>query len=175
MTFDRPLSQVDKAALETLRTDAVCEGRQLDYKEQLPGGSDDDRREFLSDVASFANAAGGDIIFGIRERRDEQGKATGEPDTLVGITGLNLDSVRLQLENIIRDGIAPRIAGVIFHEIPRSPDPPCLLLRVPRSWIGPHMVIFKNLSRFFSRNSGGKYQLDVGEIRIGFLAAETAN
>ena len=30
------------------------------------------------------------------------------------------------------------------------------------------------MSRFFSRASGGKYQLDVHEIRAGFVAAETA-
>jgi hypothetical protein len=36
------------------------------------------------------------------------------------------------------------------------------------------MVTFKNLSRFYSRTSAGKYQLDVHEIRSGFLAAETA-
>ena len=174
MTFDRPLSQIDNAVLETLLADAVSEGRQLDYKEQLTGGSDDDKREFLSDVTSFANAAGGDIIYGIRERRDAQGKATGEPEAIVGIPGLNLDAERLRLENLIRDGIAPRTAGIVFHPISRDPNAPCLLLRIPRSWSGPHMVTFKNYSRFFSRNSGGKYQLDVGEIRAGFFAAETA-
>jgi len=36
------------------------------------------------------------------------------------------------------------------------------------------MVTYKNLSRFYSRTSGGKYQLDVHEIRTGFVAAETA-
>jgi len=36
------------------------------------------------------------------------------------------------------------------------------------------MITYKNWSRFYSRNSGGKYQLDVNEIRAGFLAAETA-
>jgi hypothetical protein len=49
-----------------------------------------------------------------------------------------------------------------------------MLLRIPRSWAGLHMVTYKNLSRFYSRTSGGKYQLDVHEIRSGFLAAETA-
>ena len=56
----------------------------------------------------------------------------------------------------------------------RDSGAPCLLVRVPRSWVGLHMVTFTNLSRFYSRTSGGKYQLDVHEIRAGFLAAETA-
>jgi hypothetical protein len=71
MTFSLPLTQIDDALLESLRADRVREGRQLDYKETLPGARDDDKREFLSDVTSFANAAGGDIIYGLRERREE--------------------------------------------------------------------------------------------------------
>ena len=36
------------------------------------------------------------------------------------------------------------------------------------------MVAFKGLSRFYSRNSAGKYQLDVGEIRAAFNSSQTA-
>jgi hypothetical protein len=35
------------------------------------------------------------------------------------------------------------------------------------------MVTFKNTSRFYARTSNGKYQLDVNEIRAGFLGSET--
>jgi hypothetical protein len=34
-----------------------AEGAQLDYKRELPGASDADKKEFLSDVSSFANAS----------------------------------------------------------------------------------------------------------------------
>lgn len=173
MTFNLPLAQIDAAQLETLKANAVREGRQLDYKEALPGNSDEDKREFLDDVTSFANAAGGDLIFGVRDRR-EDGKPTGEIEAMVGLPGLNADAERLRLEAIIRDGVAPRMLPVGFHEIRRDPDHPCLLLRVPRGSAGLHMVTYKNLSRFYGRNSAGKYQLDVHEIRAGFLAAETA-
>jgi hypothetical protein len=40
--------------------------------------------------------------------------------------------------------------------------------------MGLHMVTFKNWSRFYSRTSAGKYQLDVHEIRAGFVSAEQA-
>ena len=173
MTFNLPLTRIDAAQLETLRADAVREGRQLEYKETLPGNSDEDKREFLSDVTSFANAAGGDLIFGVQERREE-GKPTAEIEAIVGLSVLNVDAERLRLEAMIRDGVAPRMPPVTFHEIRRDPDSPCLLLRVPRSSAGLHMVTYKNLSRFYARTSAGKYQLDVQEIRAGFIAAETA-
>jgi hypothetical protein len=173
MTFNLPVVQIDAARLETLKTDSVREGRQLDYKETLPGNSDEEKREFLSDVTSFANAAGGDLIFGVQERR-EAGKPTGEIEAIVGLPTLNVDAEQLRLGAMILDGVAPRMPPVSFHEIRRDPDPPCFLLRVSRSWAGLHMVTYKNLSRFYSRTSAGKYQLDVHEIRAGFLAAETA-
>jgi hypothetical protein len=34
------------------------------------------------------------------------------------------------------------------------------------------MVAFKHLSRFFTRNSAGKYQLDVREIRAAFASSD---
>jgi hypothetical protein len=173
MIFNLPLAQIDAAQLETLRADAVREGRQLEYKETLPGNTDEDKREFLSDVTSFANAAGGDLVFGVRDRR-EGGKPTGEIEAIVGLSDLNVDTEQPRLEAMIRDGVAPRMPPVSFHEIPRDPDPPCLLLRVSRSSAGLHMVTYKNLSRFYARTSAGKYQLDVHEIRAGFIAAETA-
>jgi hypothetical protein len=43
---------------------------------------------------------------------------------------------------------------------------------IPQSWIGPHMVTFQNNSKFFSRNSSGKYQFDVNEIKQAMLGFE---
>jgi len=34
------------------------------------------------------------------------------------------------------------------------------------------MVVFKQLSRFYSRSSAGKHRLDVGEIRAAFALSE---
>ncbi len=171
MTFNLPLEQIDATLLETLKANAVREMRQLEYKETLPGNSDDDKREFLGDVTSFANSAGGDLIYGVRDRR-EAGKPTGEIEVILGLSE-SFNDAQLRLESIIRDGVAPRLP-VSFHEIRRGSDPSCLLLRVPRSFAGLHMVTFKKYSRFYGRTSAGKYQLDVHEIRTGFVAAETA-
>ena len=60
----------------------TVEHRTLEYKERLASGNREERAEFLSDISSFANAAGGDILFGIAEERDEDGKATGIPGAI---------------------------------------------------------------------------------------------
>lgn len=46
-------------------------------------------------------------------------------------------------------------------------------MRVERSWIGPHRVVFKGHDKFYSRNSAGKYPLDVSELRSAFTFASS--
>jgi hypothetical protein len=168
--FGRRLDDIDAACLDGLVSNAVQEDRQLDYKEKLP--SEADKQEFLADVASFANTTGGDLIYGIREARDNEGKPTGEPAEVIGLPNINLHDERLRLENLIRDGIRPRVA-ITFHEVERGTRPPCLVIRVPRSWVGPHLVVFKGHDRFYGRNSGGKFRLDYEQIRDAFSAGES--
>jgi hypothetical protein len=83
-----------------------------------------------------------------------------------------IDDEKLRLENMIRDGIAPRISGVNIYDIEYE-GKTLLLIHIPRSWASPHMVSFKGSSRFFTRNSAGKYQLDVGELRSAFSLSES--
>jgi predicted HTH transcriptional regulator len=75
--LQKPLKAIAVDDVLRLVLDGVPEARTLEYKRALPGGSDADRREFLADVASLANAAGGDLIFGVEGGRDERGKSNG--------------------------------------------------------------------------------------------------
>lgn len=155
------------ADLQDLHANAVPESRHLDYKLTLPGRDDDAKREFLADVSSLANAGGGDLVFGIAESK-------GVPTAIEGVEVADPDAERLRLLSVIRDGVDPRIVGVDVAVVPGFPKGAVWVLRVPRSFNAPHMVTFKNSSRFFSRTSGGKYQLDVREIREAFVGAELA-
>ncbi len=158
--------------IDSLVTDQVPEGRALDYKRELHGDGDDAKKEFLADVSAFANAAGGLILYGVEEEKDATGKTTGIPKSAPGIPSLNSDFHVRRLENQIRDGIEPRIPGVRFRTIDRSGQAPVLALQVRQSWVRPHMVTYKGTSRFYSRNTAGKYPLDVGEIPSAFLLSD---
>jgi hypothetical protein len=161
--LDKPtLTEED---LQGLVDNAVMEDKTLDYKVQGYGGSDDDKREFLRDVTSFANTAGGHIIIGMEET---DGKATALP----GVSLASVDDEILRLENVLRDGVKRRIPRVEIRPIPLAAGSQALVIRIPQSWDGPHMVTFKNLSQFWARNSNGKYQLDVDEIRSAFRVSE---
>lgn len=159
------LDEIKETDLNRLITENVTEVKILEFKQSLPGNSDGEKKEFLADVSSFANAAGGDLLYGM--------KATAGVASEICGTVADVDSEILRLENIIRDGVSPRIPGINTHAIPISGKPPVVLIRIPRSWAQPHMVKFGGSSKFFSRNSAGKYQLDVDELRAAFALSET--
>ncbi|HET7207231.1 MAG TPA: RNA-binding domain-containing protein [Terriglobales bacterium] len=77
------------------------ERQTLDYKVQLPGGGDDDKREFLGDVTSFANMSGGDLLFGISDERYASGRSTGLPGAAEGLVNANLSAEIGRLENLV--------------------------------------------------------------------------
>ncbi len=99
-------------------------------------------------------------------RREGQQRQTHcAPESIVGLRTTSLSAERERLESIIRDGIKPNVRTRDI-EVPGQGS--VLLLRIGRSWIKPHMVTFKGTSRFYSRHSTGKYQLDVQEIGQAF-------
>src|SRR5262249_51777932 len=118
----------------------------------------------------FANAIGGDLIYGVVEAR-EDGRSTGVPEAIDGLTGVNIDVEARRLEQMLRDGISPRLPSVRFKWVAGFPNGPALVIRVARSWAGPHMVTYQQHSRFYSRLSGNKYPLDVFELRNAFLGS----
>ena len=146
----------------------ISERRHLEYKRDLNIGPDNDRAEFLADISSFANASGGDIIFGVTEERDEYGRPTGIPEDVAALQTGNVATECARIEQIIESGIEPRIPGIQVKSIEIPGKGMVILARVRKSWIAPHMVTFKNRARFYSRNGTGKFQLDVQQIGAAF-------
>jgi len=168
MLFNKPLAEIEESDLQTLIDNQVSEKRPIEYKSVLPGNADGDKKEFLADISSFANATGGDLIYGIREQR---GIPVGFSDLKIN----DVDTEILRLEGIIQTGIAPRLPRVETHAVLLDSETQhyALIIRVHKSFLSPHMVTFKNDSKFFTRNSRGKYQLDVSELRTAFVFSET--
>ncbi len=165
----KSVDQITEEDLQALVSNSVVERKTLEYKQALPGNSDRDKKEFLADVSSFANASGGDLIYGIIED-----KKTGTPKALEGLCIENIDQEILRLDNIIRTGIQPRLPSVtISPPLALENSKIVLIIRIPKSWISPHRVIYDGHDKFYSRSSNGKYPLDVGELRIAFNLSET--
>jgi hypothetical protein len=164
---DKPLSQLTENDLLALIADKEAEGKTLDYKRDAVGKGDTEKKEFLYDVSSFANTLGGHLIFGMDEK-------DGEAINLVGLAGIDPDQEILRLEQMLRDGVRPPIVGVESVRIPLSGGNVAIVMRIPKSWNPPHQVTFQKAFRFYGRDSNGKYQLDVDELRSVISLSATA-
>jgi hypothetical protein len=160
-----PIDSITEDHLWSLIEDQAMELRVIEYKQELPGKRPEDKREFLADVCSFANTAGGDLVYGMTENG-------GMPRELPGFETSNIDGEINGLENSIRDGIGPRIWGVRSFPLQLRSGAHALVLRVPRSFSRPHVVTFRGHWRFYARSSAGKYPMDVDEVRRAFVLSE---
>jgi hypothetical protein len=166
MSLEKPIEAVTE---EDLLAWITLEGRTprfAEIKRQLPGVTDPARKDFLNDAASFANGLGGHILYG----------ATVKDGMLVEMPGFDPDaaeSARQFLEQAAPGGIEPRVAGLRVRVVPLQNKNAVLFVRIPRTWAGPHMVVFQNSNKFFSRNGAGRYLLEVGELRAAFCLSET--
>ena len=153
--------------VQRLVTEKTAECKTLEYKAALTINTQDEKAEFLSDISSFANASGGEILFGITDERDGN-SATGVPGKIVGLKLDTTASECNRVEQLIRDGIQPRLPALQVKAIEIPESGPIIVIRVGKSWISPHMVSYANRTRFFSRSSMGKVQLDVQQIGAAF-------
>jgi hypothetical protein len=172
----KPFDLIDAESIQNLVTEGRAERRTLEYKQDLPNlGLGQDKYEFLFDVASFANASGGDILFGVVDKRDADNKPTGIPESAPGVSVGNPDAVIRQLEQSVRANIDPKVPGFQMRAIPGFPNGPVVVARVPKSFLtGLHFVKNeKNWVRFYSRGSTGKHLLDATEIRSAFALSES--
>ena len=158
-----PIEKADLDSLQALIANSVSESKTIEYKRAMPGKADSDVVPLIAAVSSFANTDGGDLLIGVEANK-------GMPVELPGLEIENLDEEKLRIENMLLHGVDPRLPPVDIHPIKTEEDRYVLIIRVPHSWTAPHRVI--NNKNFYVRNSSGRQELDVGELRIAFTRSE---
>ena len=124
----RRLSDLTIVDIQALK--GVAESRYLDFKSAAVGAADRDRREFLADVSAFANASGGDIVFGVSTK-------DGVAADVTGIELADPDKEKLRLGDLIRSGAEPRLGQFDMVWLPIEGAQGVLVIRIPRSWVAP--------------------------------------
>jgi len=134
-------SVLDFSGIESLVESCVRESTRLDYKRDLPGRTDKDKKEFCEDVAAFANTRGGVIIFGVAEGTGSEDES-GVPGSVTGVSMPDPDAEALRLANVLRSGLSPRLSGVDIYLVEEQGEAArrCLVVSVPQSLARPHMV-----------------------------------
>lgn len=170
----KPLQDVTLADLRSLCANKAPESITLDFKQELPGTSDADKKDFLADVCAFANANGGTFVFGISETTSEDGEA-GLAEELVGLDQVSRDEERRRLTEMLRSGIQPRLHRFAIEFLGGEEEPLAMLLEVERSWNAPHRVSYKKPQTSFPvRHGPQKAWMDVTELRDAFLRSDAA-
>lgn len=163
------LEEITVEQIQQLILSGTPEKKQLEFKRQLDPSNPGHKEKFLAEVSSFANTTGGDLLIGVPDPEDVESEDQAE---LWWITDYNRDDYKLRWENIIRTNTQPRLRT---HEIKTLANPAeggegfITIVRVRQSTVSPHRVTLKAKKPFYARNSAGKYQLDVEQLREKFI------
>ncbi|MCP2182202.1 AlbA family DNA-binding domain-containing protein [Prauserella alba] len=121
--------------LDAAVSNGVAETTDLDWKSELPPPKGLQHTDFPKDIAAMANSGGGVIVYGVRE---SQKAATERVD--VG----ELDEVSERaLRSAAITAVAPPVFGLNVHRLGDDGDNRAVVVEVPASIDGPHLI-YKN-------------------------------
>jgi hypothetical protein len=168
-----PLKSITIDHIRSLIEYGEVENRKIEYKQDYRSGVASG--EVCFDISAFANGIGGDILYGVPEL-EENGQKTGKPESAKGMKNVTLEMVRQQIEPLLSSRVQPRLPAIEFHPV-QGDDGPIVIVRVPKSWRGPHIVRVGEGNqnfRCYVRNGGGNGDpLDVQQLRDAFLMSSS--
>ncbi len=159
--------------VERLVSDGIPEGLHIDYKQELHLDKPKQKKEFLRDVAAFANAEGGLLVYGVEEDRDSDGQPTGVPKTVCGTPLDNPDKAVQSMENLLRDCIDERLPSYELQPLPTPGGNYVVLMRIPSSLRLPHMVTADGERRFYMRMNAGKQPMSTAQLRDAVMKTQS--
>ena len=169
MTLPARLADTTQADIDRLVATSAQEGPHLDFKRDFPTRWDNETKvKVLADVIAFANAGGGDVIYGVDE--DSEAKAAAVVPQLLA----NVDEEVRRLLDIVLNQTEPRVPGVQVQAVPVAVGNVIghvVAVRVPQSWAGPHR---NRINQHFHVREGLRNRpLDVPEVRALFLRTDS--
>ncbi|MET9229161.1 ATP-binding protein [Lentzea sp. NPDC003310] len=178
--FGVPLDRLQAHHLESLVASATQESFDLDFKRDLYGRGDSERRKLAGDVAALANTAGGLIILGIDE--DDHACASAAPGVEVS------DAEAGRIRQVVASLVAPVPAFDVLalrHNTSASEaagdqadtDLGFIAIAVPKSPQAPHAALVNDALRFPKRNGSTTRYLSEPEIASAYrdrLAGQAA-
>ena len=128
--------------IESLIEAEVPEGEHLEYKRELPGGSNswnsnrklntEAKKKILKEVVAFANAYGGTLLLGIEESKTQ-------PHIAAGVSPLpDCADLADRWRKIFRDKVEPPLPQLQIYSVSTSGDEGIIVFHVGKSSMAPH-------------------------------------
>jgi hypothetical protein len=152
------LALKSKADLEALHTGNVKESISLEYKASPAIDKKDDNKklEMARDVAAFANADGGQIVYGMTEK-DHEPAGLDE-----GVDGKAYPEI--WFEQVLQQHIKPTIAGLRIKHVYLTKPMVAVVIDIPPTKGDPHQV---SDGRYYRRHNYNRLIMEHYEVRDG--------
>lgn len=145
-----------KADLEALCVGSVKESLQLEYKasDAVDKKNDAKKIEMARDVSAFANADGGQIVYGMTEDDHEPA------DLDQGVDAKTYPEI--WFEQVLQQHITPAIPGLRIRHVPLSATNVAVVIDVPATRGDPHRV---SDGRYYRRHNFNRLIMEHYEVR----------
>lgn len=170
--WQKRISEVDAGDIRLVVDTARQEGLQVEFKQEFPGGAENDKgkRGIAKELVAFANAHGGTLIIGIAEDSEHRAVAI-RPVA-------DCRAVADRLSSTMHAIIDPPLPGVECEGIPTEPDGTSgvVAIRVPESLSSPHWLRLGKDTEggvvLFRRNTSSMLVSSMRDIHEMVLATE---
>jgi len=161
--LSKPLQEIGLDDLKAM-IGLARESKTLEFKRLIAPDKDGDAT-LVRGVSAMANTAGGDFIIGVSER-------DGSADAVDGIEPVGgVDLYKRSLQQKLASLIEPGLPSPDIHEVDCGSGRWVFIIRVGRSWIGPHRCLRDN--KFYMRTSAATVSMDMSDLRVAFTARDS--
>jgi hypothetical protein len=162
----KPPESITATDLQALIDNRIGESPYIEYKTEVFEKRDEKKKlQFLGSLSAFANAAGGDLLIGVRAD-------SGLPIDLPGLDPAMVDSEILRILQVVATSIDPHLT-VRFQTVPLPTGRSVLVIRVPQSWSAPHGIPHNGHFQFFKRHAAGRSPMTLSELRTAFTLSSS--
>jgi len=162
--FQKSFDNITGTDIQNLIDIKYKECQRMEYKREMYGRGDEEKREMLRDISSIANAYGGFLIVGIEA-----------DDKSIPINSFNIDNAEKESDRIEKSclsNIEPHISGLKCKTVKMDSGDNVIVFLIPRSLKKPHMINFKQLNQFWIRHNDRKHPMSIEEIRDACISVK---